>query len=274
MRLRWILAAALAATLAFVAVVLRERDPKRAEYCVAEVDGTRVELDLEQTRWASLMAAQAQNRGLPPRATTIAIATAFQESKIRNIDYGDRDSLGLFQQRPSQGWGTEEQVMDPFHAINRFYDGLVKIDNYEGLEITVAAQAVQRSGFPEAYAQHEPASRALASSLRGFSPAAFTCQMDERGGGSSETVVADVEGAFGALGSTIAADTVTTMFGGDPVDMAARSWALAHYAVANAQRLGITTVSLDGRRWTIENSPDGWVEDPAAPPGTVVISTR
>ena len=90
------------------------------------------------------------------RAATIAIATAIQESKLRNLDYGDRDSLGLFQQRPSQGWGTEEQILDPVYATNRFYDALVKVKGYESMEITKVAQEVQRSAYPEAYADHEP----------------------------------------------------------------------------------------------------------------------
>ena len=68
-----------------------------------------------------------RDRGLPERAVVIALATAQQESRLRNLDYGDRDSLGLFQQRPSQGWGTEAQVQDPVYAAGKFYDGLVKV---------------------------------------------------------------------------------------------------------------------------------------------------
>ena len=93
-------------------------------------------------------------RGLPARAASIALATAYQESKLRNLDHGDRDSLGLFQQRPSQGWGTAEQLQDPYYAVNAFYDALVKVDGYQAMRITEAAQKVQRSGFPEAYEDH------------------------------------------------------------------------------------------------------------------------
>ena len=116
--------------------------------------------------------------GLPARAASIALATAYQESKLRNLDDGDRDSLGLFQQRPSQGWGTEKQMLDPDYATNAFYDALAKVDGYREMEITEAAQAVQRSGLPEAYADHEEDARALASALTGNSPAgrsAATC---------------------------------------------------------------------------------------------------
>ena len=75
----------------------------------------------------------------------IALATAQQESRLRNLDYGDRDSLGLFQQRPSQGWGTEAQVQDPVYAAGKFYDGLVKVPDWETGRLTEIAQAVQRS---------------------------------------------------------------------------------------------------------------------------------
>jgi hypothetical protein len=94
--------------------------------------------------------------GLPPRAWEIAVATAMQESTLRNLDHGDRDSLGLFQQRPSQGWGTPAQVRDPVYASTKFYEGLKRVKNWESLPLTVAAQRVQRSGYPDAYAKWEP----------------------------------------------------------------------------------------------------------------------
>ena len=105
--------------------------PPLRESCVASVDGTGYELDPDQAANAALITAIAVQREMPARAATIAIATAIQESKLRNIDYGDRDSLGLFQQRPSQGWGTQAQVMDPVYATNAFYDALARIEGYE-----------------------------------------------------------------------------------------------------------------------------------------------
>ena len=83
---------------------------------------------------------------MPARAATIALATAYQESGLRNLDHGDRYSLGLFQQRPSQGWGTRNQMQDPYYSINAFYDALAKIKDYQSLRITVAAQ--KSSGPP------------------------------------------------------------------------------------------------------------------------------
>ena len=148
-----------------------------AERCTADLEGGTWELSPVQSDNAALVVASTVRRGLPARAATIGIATALQESRLVNIDYGDRDSVGLFQQRPSQGWGTVEQIMDPVYATHAFLDVLVEVEGYEALEITDAAQRVQRSGFPDAYAQHETRARAWASALTGWSPAAVTCAL-------------------------------------------------------------------------------------------------
>ena len=119
------------------------------EGCTATVGDHTVDMSIEQAENAALIAAVAEKRGLPASAVTIAIATAYQESKLRNLEGGDRDSLGIFQQRPSQGWGTEEQIMDPTSRPTAFFDALVKIDGYQDMEITDAAQAVQQVGVPQ-----------------------------------------------------------------------------------------------------------------------------
>jgi hypothetical protein len=116
---------------------------------------TGIELTREQLANAHTIAQVGRDRGLPERAVVIALATAMQESTLRNLDYGDRDSLGLFQQRPSQGWGTPAQVQDPVYSAGIFYDRLVQVPNWDGLRLTDASQLVQRSGFPEAYQKHE-----------------------------------------------------------------------------------------------------------------------
>src|SRR3954447_4307953 len=149
------------------------------DQCTAEVGGHAVVLDPSQARYAGLIAAIAVERGLPARAASIALAAAYQESDLRNLRGGDRDSAGLFQQRPSQGWGSADEVRDPVYATNAFYDALVRVEGYEQLEITVAAQEVQKSGFPDAYADHEADARALASALTGNSPGGFRCRLGE-----------------------------------------------------------------------------------------------
>jgi hypothetical protein len=119
----------------------------------------------EQIANARTIATVARDRGLPERAVVIALATAKQESQLINLDYGDLDSLGLFQQRPSQGWGTPDQVRDPAYAAGKFYDGLVQVPGWQTARLTDAAQTVQQSAYPELYQQWEGLAAALASSV-------------------------------------------------------------------------------------------------------------
>ncbi|WP_405417761.1 C40 family peptidase [Streptomyces microflavus] len=115
----------------------------------------------EQIPHAKTIQATGVAMNVPPRGQVVALATALQESGLRNLHYGDRDSLGLFQQRPSQGWGSATEVLDPVHASTKFYEGLKKVSGWESLSVTQAAQEVQLSGFPEAYAKWEPLATAL-----------------------------------------------------------------------------------------------------------------
>ncbi|MFF9785078.1 C40 family peptidase [Streptomyces nigrescens] len=114
---------------------------------------------------------------VPERGQVVALATAMQESRLRNLTYGDRDSLGVFQQRPSaRSWGTIDQIRDPVHASTAFYKSLLSVNGWQQLTIAQAAQKVQRSGLPGAYAKWEPLARALhkaiAPTLPGHSKAA------------------------------------------------------------------------------------------------------
>jgi len=116
---------------------------------------TAADLSDEQRRNAATIIGVARQVGAPARASLVALATAMQESTLRNINYGDRDSLGLFQQRPSQGWGSPAQVTDPVYSTTTFLDRLQRVPGWERLPVTVAAQTVQRSAFPDAYAKWE-----------------------------------------------------------------------------------------------------------------------
>ena len=107
----------------------------------------------------------ADQRKLPGRAKLVILVTGFQESGIRNLPYGDADSIGWLQQRPSQGWGTVAQIMDPAYGAEKFYDALVQVPGWQSLPVTVAAQRVQRSASPDAYAKWETPARALLAQL-------------------------------------------------------------------------------------------------------------
>ena len=238
-----------------------------AESCGVEVDGTRWLLSPVQGDNAALLTAVSVRRGLPARAATIAIATALQESKLVNLSYGDRDSVGLFQQRPSQGWGTAEQIMDPVYSTDRFYDGLVGIAGYQDLPITDAAQKVQRSAFPEAYAQHEALARAWASALTGWSPGALTCTLHApSGAGSTDVFTARVDRDLGHLPLTVAAAAAAaterapaaivvdarSLGGGSGgvADDVRGSWAFAQWAVAVADDQHVTSVRVADQVWS------------------------
>ncbi|CAL9583567.1 hypothetical protein SUDANB140_05090 [Streptomyces sp. enrichment culture] len=138
-------------------------------------DGAAYEFTPEQAVNAATITAVGTARKLPERAVAIALTTALQESALRNLNHGDKDSLGLFQQRPMWGWGTPEQIMDPAYSAGQFYDHLVKVPDYLDLSLTEAAQSVQRSGHPYAYAKHEADALLLSGALTGRSAATLTC---------------------------------------------------------------------------------------------------
>ena len=112
--------------------------------------------------------------GLPPRAWVIAVATSLQESNLKNVGHlgasNDHDSLGLFQQRPSSGWGTPEQITDPAYSATAFYQGLVEVSGWDSLPLTQAAQTVQVSAYPDHYAKHETQAGDMIAALYGAGP--------------------------------------------------------------------------------------------------------
>ncbi|MFG2541435.1 heavy metal transporter [Streptomyces sp. NPDC048594] len=259
-------------------------------------EGTTYEFTPEQAVNAATITAVGTARKLPERAVTIALATALQESTLRNLDHGDRDSLGLFQQRPSQGWGTPEKIMDPAYSAGLFYDHLVEIPGYQDLELTDAAQRVQRSAFPDAYAKHEPDATLLAAALTGRSAATLTC--DGRPGatrekgpdavraalvrdfgravfqpagatadGSAEPAAASSDGdGDGADERTVTLPVAADAAPGSGDDLRRRGWQLAHWAVANASSLHVERVSYAGREWTAGNTDSKWA--PSSTRGT------
>ncbi len=248
-----------AGTAAVVAVVLaavvlvRTPEPLLSPECTTTVPGAPVvTLDPEQAANAATIAAVGRRLGLPPHATTVALATAMQESRLRNLSYGDRDSLGLFQQRPSQGWGTPTQVSTPAYAAAAFFRRLAQVDGWERLPVTVAAQAVQRSAFPEAYARHEPLARALARATTGEVPAGLTCaHLQVPPALDRDALQRDAAAELGSRGLTASSG--------------AGLWTAASWLVAHAEELGVREVRAGGRRWT---APAGtWADDPTGPAG-------
>lgn len=258
------------------------------ERCTAVLEDTNWYLSPDQADNAALVAGTAVARGLPARAATIGLATALQESKLINIDYGDRDSVGLFQQRPSQGWGTVDEILDPAYSTNAFYDVLIEVEGYEDMEVTDAAQTVQRSAYPDAYAQHETRSRAWASALTGNSPAALSCELAPVADGDQIAPEAARDVVAGRLGrdlglapATGAADpnrqdpaSATVTVDATPLtpdDPVRGAWATAQWAVATAQATQAVEVHVDDRVWLRDEA--AWTEaETRLNPGEVRIT--
>ncbi len=119
----------------------------------------------DQIANATTIVAVGKRMNVPQQGWVVAIAAALQESNLVNVDHGDRDSLGLFQERPSQGWGTPAQVMDPTYAATQFYRHLLAVPGWQQMSVNDAAQAVERSGFPQAYGPHEQAARQIVGAV-------------------------------------------------------------------------------------------------------------
>ena len=262
-----------------------------AAQCTAVDGSTSFTYDLEQMQNASTIAAVGVKLGVPTYGIEIAEATALQESKLYDLSGGDRDSLGLFQQRPSMGWGSADQILDTTYASTAFYDALLKVKNWQGLELTVAAQDVQHSGYPTAYANHEQEAAVLAKVFTGVVGGALTCTLDgptfspqpTNGQGlttEGQAVITDAQKQWGSVSvSDVKGSTRSFAFtlpsGGTAVARVDRGWAYANWAVSKAEALGITEVGFDGRTWSASNSPGSWqtTGDAAAAPTDRVVLT-
>jgi hypothetical protein len=256
-------AAVLSVAAAIGAYLLRHAELPRVptaqgSACLVSTDDGQVSLDADQMASAATIAAVGIRRDVPSRAIVVALATAFQESKLRNLTYGDRDSLGLFQQRPSQNWGSAKQVRDPRYASGRFYDALLKVRNWQKLRVTDAAQRVQRSAFPEAYQQWADEAEILTAALTGSASGAVACtvlnQPASRGSAAAKALDESFRKDWGNS-APVAAGEITG------VVLAASSerigWQYAHWLVAHATDRGVESVRFGSRQWTARGG--GWV---------------
>lgn len=212
-----------------------------APECAVTAGSGRYLLDPDQAANAATIAGVGKRLGAPDHAVTVAIATALQESKLRNVDHGDLDSLGLFQQRPSQGWGTAAQVSDPTYAAAAFYRRLLQVPHWESLPVADAAQEVQRSAAGSAYADWEPQARAIAMATTGEVTAGLSCRYDSPQGKAAPAALrAAMAKALGAARTSALPSSL------DP-------WTTASWLVANAYGFGADAVSFDGWTWTADS---------------------
>lgn len=223
-----------------------------ADRCtVTTPEGATYGLTAPQANNAALIAGVGFQSGFAENGVTVAIATAIQESSLYNLDYGDRDSVGLFQQRPSQGWGTVEEIMDPYYSARKFYAALSAVAGWETMPVTEAAQAVQRSGFPDAYADHEDEARAWAHAFTGLG-GTVTCEIV---GGEAGTAAALTERVAADLGEGYTVEVLesasgATIVGITPVaDTPGQLSRVQAWAIATASSTGALWVDREGSLW-------------------------
>ena len=243
--------------------------------CQAGTGTNAVPLDFGQASDAATIAGVAVREQLPRQALTIAYATALQEAKLENPSYGDLDSVGIFQQRPSEGWGSTSQLEDPAYAAAAFFGALVKVPNYTGIPVYQAAQDVQRSADGSAYQQYAQTGATLAADFTAV-PHAVTCWYDPATQASNlgvspklnlKAATSGLTDAFGAPGASGTVRSVATARSGESASFgvaAGGGWPVANWLVANAGNYGITQVSYDGYQWTAGLTETSWQPDPSA----------
>jgi hypothetical protein len=250
--------------------------------CQVSVGGEVVQLDSQQAAIAATIAGVGYRRGLPAGAVTVAYATALQESHLHNVSYGDRDSVGIFQQRPSAGWGTPGQLMDPVYATTKFFEALVKVPGYASMPIYRAAQAVQHSADGTAYGQYEQVAGMLSTAFTGSASRSVSCWYTPYGKRQAQfaPALSQLSRAFGQLGgqggtvdpasgpaaARTPARTMTV-----PVPRPQTGWAVATWSVAHAKTYGIKRVRYAGYEWAAADGEHGWKLTHGAPATAVEL---
>ncbi|MFD5256861.1 C40 family peptidase [Streptomyces bobili] len=185
-----------------------------------------LDLPAEQVPNAQTIVAAGLSLDVPKKGQIVALATAMQESRLRNLNYGDRDSLGLFQQRPSQGWGSAQQIRDPVYASEQFYKHLLKVIGWQQVTVTQAAQAVQKSGYPDAYAQWENLATALQEAIAKTFPGGGADQGKQPSTGTSDCAPGQDGSGFGRIPEGSVPKGYAIPKDADPQARAAIEWAM------------------------------------------------
>ena len=239
--------------------------------CQAGTGPQAVSLDVDQAGIAATIAGVAARRKLPRQAVTIAYAAALQETQLQNLDYGDRDSVGVFQQRPSQGWGTTREIENPVYATTRFFAALVDVHDYTRMPVAKAAQDVQHSADGAAYGQWAAMAAELAGYFTGSSPHGVSCwyQPPRKADLELAGAVRGLTQTFGPLGRRAVVARITTDRSASGKDGSVSvvpgergaAWTVAGWLVANAQAYGISEVRYAGYEWKAADGSMGWQRD-------------
>jgi hypothetical protein len=239
-----------------------------------------VGLDTEQAAIAATIAGVADERRLPSGAVTIAYAAAMQESHLHNLHYGDLDSVGVFQQRPSEGWGTRHQLSDPVYATGKFFGALVKVHDYLRIPVYQAAQDVQRSADGSAYRNYQQLAASLSGAFTGGRPHAVWCWFapDSSRSPHIAAVRQQLVRTFGPLDVRLHGQHQTSVAAAssDPaaqvrVRYRAAGWAVASWLVTHAPTYGISAVRYAGYQWSKAAGRRGWTRDHSTSSGSVEL---
>ncbi|HTU73524.1 MAG TPA: hypothetical protein VMG38_08395 [Trebonia sp.] len=245
--------------------------------CQAGSGTSALPVDPDQAPIAATVAGVAARMGLPLRALEIGYATALQESKLTNPTYGDRDSVGVFQQRPSEGWGTAAELENPEYATTAFFSALVKVPNYLNIPIDQAAQDVQHSADGSAYSQWDDTAEFLATSYV-TTPHAVTCWYTPAAHAkaslaSAGTGLVDVFGPTGSASAGAVLQSVSSGRSGLEVQVRPQNgWAVANWLMSNASTYGLTKVSYDGWEWSASLTETSWQATPSGSTGSILAS--
>jgi hypothetical protein len=235
--------------------------------CQAGTGPTAIPLAVDQAGIAATIAGVAARDRLPRQAVTIALATALQESQLENLDYGDRDSVGVFQQRPSQGWGTTAEIEDPVYATTRFFAALVQVHGYTTMPVDQAAQDVQHSADGSAYEQWAQVAALLAGYFTGTPPAQVSCWYTPAGRPDLNGALDQLTRTFGPEGENGVLVRMATDRSGkkkkDGTVAVVRvqrdgAWTVAGWLVAHAQQYGISQIRYAGYVWNAADGSMGW----------------
>jgi hypothetical protein len=245
--------------------------------CSAGPTAQVITLDTDQAVIASTIAGVAARHHLSQRALTVAYATALQESDMEDLDYGDRDSVGVFQQRPSQGWGTTAEIENPVYATTRFFAALVKVPHYATIPVDQAAQDVQRSADGSAYQQYAYVAGLLAGYFTGLPTREVSCWYTPPANEKADLATAKqgLAQTFGPTGRKAVLAGVSTERS-DKIIVAAQrgeAWTVAIWLVTHAQQYQISEVQYSGYEWEAADGSMGWQRDSApagAARGTIV----
>ena len=248
--------------------------------CTAGSGRAVVALDPEQAQIAATIAGVAYHRGMPSRAVTVAYATAMQETHLHDPDYGDLDSVGVFQQRPSEGWGPASKLINPVYASTKFFRALAQVHGYQRMPVYEAAQAVQHSADGSAYAQYQTLASRLTPAFTGAAPRGVWCWPAAHTHAAAQLNPARraVVRAFGPLAARKAVSVQGDgEAGGAPslsvqVPQASVGWAVAAWLVTHAGQFRLHEVRYAGFRWPAPAGHTGWVKDTGAPAGSVFAS--